>query len=94
MAPIQLIHLPVPIDRDDDAYFAPLSELRLSPDCVMALGLVHLRDGLAGTARRIAAAKRHMSSFAIATECGLSHVPRELLVDVLDLQARVSGIMK
>ena len=90
--PIQLIHLPVPIDRDDDAYFAPLCELRLAPQCVMALGLVHLRDGLAGNRRRIAAAQRHLPRFAIATECGLSHVPRDQLLDVLALQAELAGV--
>ncbi len=29
--PIDLIHMPVPRDRDDDAYFAPLARLRLQP---------------------------------------------------------------
>src|SRR6187200_3654395 len=30
--PIQLVHMPVPRDRSDDAYFAPLAELRLKPE--------------------------------------------------------------
>jgi hypothetical protein len=30
--PIQWIHMPVPRDRDDEAYFAPLRDLRLSPE--------------------------------------------------------------
>jgi hypothetical protein len=90
--PIDLIHLPVPIARDDDAYFAPLADLRMDPGCTMALGLVHLRDGVAGTERRMAAAERHLPHFAIATECGLSHVPRDQVIDVLELQATLAGV--
>lgn len=90
--PIQLIHLPVPIDRDDEAYFVPLADLKLRPGSRMALGLVHLRDGVEGTQRRMAMARRFLSDFAIATECGLSHVPREQIVAVLELQAQLAGV--
>ena len=31
---IQLIHMPAPRDRDDDAYFAPLARLRLKPETI------------------------------------------------------------
>jgi hypothetical protein len=91
--PIQLIHLPVPIDRDDDAYFAPLADLALLPQSTMALGLVHLSDGIDGARRRIAVARRYLPDFAIATECGLSHVPRDRIEEVLALQARVAGVL-
>ena len=47
--PIQLIHMPVPRDRSDDAYFAPLSELRLKRGTELSLGLVHFTDGVAQT---------------------------------------------
>ena len=52
--PIQLIHMPVPRDRSDDAYFAPLSRLRVAPGMELSLGLVHYTDGLAGTRQRLA----------------------------------------
>jgi hypothetical protein len=51
--PINLIHMPVPRDRSDDAYFAPLKTLKLRPETTFALGLVHHTDGLDGTARRM-----------------------------------------
>jgi hypothetical protein len=89
--PIQLIHLPVPIARDDDAYFAPLRELATGPEMVIALGLVHLRDGIAGAQRRIAAAKKHLARFALGTECGLSHVGKDNLVPVLQLHAEIAA---
>ena len=40
--PIQLIHMPVPRDRSDDAYFEPLKRLTLKPRRTrLCLGLVH-----------------------------------------------------
>src|SRR3546814_18379708 len=45
---IDWFHLPVPIARDDDAYFKPLSVLKTSPDTQIYLGLAHVRDGREG----------------------------------------------
>ncbi len=47
--PIQLIHMPVPRNRSDDAYFAPLQRLKLRPETELCLGLVHYTDGIEGT---------------------------------------------
>jgi hypothetical protein len=69
--PISYIHMPVPIDRGDDAYFAPLRELRLSPGTELYLGLVHA-DGVDATNQRIAAAAKYCGDFGIATECGIA----------------------
>jgi hypothetical protein len=69
--PLSWIHLPVPLSRDDDAYFAPLNGLRLSPETELFLGLVHL-DGVVGTKRRMAAAGKFVKNFGIATECGFA----------------------
>ena len=35
--PIQMVHMPVPRDRDDDAYFAPLRRLSLAPETLLCL---------------------------------------------------------
>jgi methionine synthase II (cobalamin-independent) len=74
---IEWVHIPVPIERDDDAYFTPLDELRLPPETELYLGLVHFRDGVEGARRRIATAKRHAPSFGVATECGMGRRPPE-----------------
>ena len=42
--PIQFFHLPVPKPRIDDAYFAPLENLRLPAETELYLGLVHHGD--------------------------------------------------
>lgn len=90
---VDWVHVPVPIERDDDAFFAPLAELRLPHDTELYLGLVHFEDGLEGTQRRIAAAARVVVGFGVATECGLGRIPREEVVPTLDIhrEARVPG---
>jgi hypothetical protein len=64
------IHMPVPRNRSDDAYFAPLADLRLG-DGKLMIGLVHLTDGTEGSLKRLAAFRRHYQGAAgVATECG------------------------
>ena len=47
--PITQVHMPVPRDRSDATYFAPLRRLKLDPGTRLCLGLVHYTDGLEGT---------------------------------------------
>ena len=85
--PIALIHMPVPRDRSDDAYFAPLKALRLRPETELSLGLVHYTDGLAGTRRRLAAAEKFVPDFSIATECGFGRRPPATIPELLRIHA-------
>ena len=87
---IDWLHLPVPIARRDDAYFAPLKNLKLDPATELYLGLLHLDDGVAGARARIAAAKRHVERFGIAAECGLGRVPAERVGGWLGLHAEAA----
>ena len=66
---MDLPHLPVPKDRTDDAYFAPLGDLSLPAETALYLGLIHHADA-AGDRARIAAAHKVVSRFGVATECG------------------------
>ena len=70
--PIAWMHMPVPINRTDDAFFAPLEKLQLAPSTELYLGLVHAKDGAEGARTRIAAARRHVERFGVASECGIS----------------------
>ena len=79
---IDWIHMPVPKERDDEAYFAPLADLRLKPGCELYLGLVHTTGGIAGTRRRIAAAETVVRDFGIATECGFGRRPPDTIPDL------------
>jgi hypothetical protein len=87
--PVTWIHLPVPINRTDDAYFAPLCEL-LNRDVEVFLGLIHLHDGVKGSLKRAEVARRYLQRFGVATECGLGRRPRETLAAVLDIHREVA----
>jgi hypothetical protein len=94
--PINWVHMPVPIERDDDAYFAPLRQLALRPETELYLGLVHYRDGIEGASRRIATALRFAPEFGVATECGMARRPgdrggsRDTLPQLLGTHAAVA----
>jgi hypothetical protein len=89
--PIQFFHMPVPKDRTDDAYFAPLENLRLSPDTELYLGLIH-HDDAAGDAQRLAAARRHARVDGVATECGMARGDPARLPALLAAHVRAAQI--
>jgi hypothetical protein len=66
---MDFLHLPVPKDRTDDAYFAPLVDLSLPAESTLYLGLIHHAD-TQGDRARIDAAGKVIHRFGIATECG------------------------
>jgi len=88
---IQLVHMPVPRDRSDDAYFAPLSELRLKRGTELSLGLVHFTDGVAGTRKRLSTAELHVRDFSIATECGFGRRDPKTIPELLRIHAEIAG---
>src|SRR5215510_1811080 len=86
------IHMPVPIERIDDAFHRPFGELALASGTELYLGVVHAKDGVAGTRARIAAASRYVPRFGIATECGMARARTEATVrSLLDVHAKVCG---
>ena len=82
---IELIHMPVPRDRSDAAYFAPLRRLELAPETGLALGLVHYTDGLEGTKRRMDTARQFVSDYTVGTECGFGRRAPETIPSLLRL---------
>jgi hypothetical protein len=87
--PIDYIHMPVPSDRVDDAYYRPLVDLRLDARTRLFLGLVHDSDGVEGTRRRIAVAEKYALDFGIATECGFGRRPPETIPGLLRVHTEV-----
>jgi len=78
------IHMPVPVERSDDAFHRPFADLKLADGTELFLGLVHAKDGVAGTRARLAAARRHVpKTFGIATECGMARARSEETVRTL-----------
>ena len=89
--PLTWIHMPVPERRDDDGWFAPMRELRLAPETELYLGLLHPSDRDEGALRRIAAARRHVARFGVATECGWGRGSAEAVMGLLELHRGVSA---
>src|ERR1700733_2933717 len=90
--PINWVHMPVPRGRDDEAYFAPLKNLRVKPEMRLFLGLVHLFDGIEGGRRRAAAARTVYPDFGVATECGMGRRPPESIPALLDLHLEIAHL--
>lgn len=65
---VHFIHVPVP-RHANDAFFAPLRDWRLPPGTQLYLGLLQYEDAT-GNQARIAAARRFVSKFGVAAECG------------------------
>ena len=83
------LHLPVPIERDDDAYYEPLAGLEY--DGELYVGLVHREDGVEGARRRIAVAQRFVPTFGVATECGIGRAPEGTTEGILRTPAEVAA---
>jgi methionine synthase II (cobalamin-independent) len=90
--PIQWIHLPVPKDRTDEAYFAPLKELKRAPGAELYLGCVHFGD-LEGTRERVRRAKEVLGhgDFRVGTECGMGRTPKEEFEGIVGILKEVGG---
>ncbi len=88
--PIQLIHMPVPRDRSDDAYFAPLKNLAVAPDTEICLGLVHHTGGIEGVKKRLATARKYLKNFAIGTECGMGRRDPATIPELLKIHREAS----
>jgi hypothetical protein len=90
--PINLIHMPVPRDRSDDAYYAPLRGLDPARETEISLGLVHLTGGIEGTKRRLATARKYVSGFSISTECGFGRRKPETIAELLRVHAEAAAL--
>jgi hypothetical protein len=80
---LDFIHMPVPRDRSDDAYFLPLQNLQLASATRLILGLVHYTDGVEGSRKRMAVAARYTKDFDMATECGFGRRDPATIPDLL-----------
>lgn len=89
--PVAYIHMPVALSRATDEYFAPLKDLKLPPGTELYLGLIHATDGAEGARKRIALARKYVSDFGVATECGFARARKpDLVHKLLDIHAAVA----
>lgn len=86
---LDFLHMPVPIERDDDAYFAPLSGLNRPAGLAVYLGLIHDRDGADGALRRHRTAARHIADFGVSTECGFGRMSADAVPGIMATHEQV-----
>jgi hypothetical protein len=67
------------LDRSDDAFFAPLKELKPRGARVY-LGAIH---GMANFEERIATARKYLPEFGLGAYCGFGRLPAAELPNVL-----------
>jgi hypothetical protein len=75
---VDWVHLPV-LDRDDDAFFTPLSNLQLASARIY-LGAVHNMEGYE---KRIATARKYLPDFGVGGYCGFGRHSQSELPGVL-----------
>jgi hypothetical protein len=90
---VHLVHLPVPLRHEDDAFFRGLAGLHLPFVTRLCLGLVHLSDGLEGARRRIKLARAHFDDFAIGARSGFAARATDTIRPFLALHAEVADDM-
>ena len=91
--PIQLIHMPVPRDRADDAYFEPLRAAEAAAGD-RAVPRAWCTTPTASTARGGASPRRRSTSqdFSIATECGFGRREPETIPELLRIHAAIADL--
>ena len=86
------IHMPVPRNRADDAYFEPLRKLKLRAETQLCLGLVHHTDGVEGCTKRLATARKYVTNFSVGTECGFGRRDPKTIPELLRIHAKVAEL--
>ena len=88
------LHMPVPVERDDESYYEALPGLDKSMITEIYLGLVHDSDGVSGTNKRINTASRFLPEFGVATECGMGRCDPKRVPGLLQIHADVANPVK
>ena len=66
---VDFFHIPVPKNRTDQAFYAPLKAWKRPANAKLYLGLLH-HDDDAGDKARIATAHQYVDDFGLSAECG------------------------
>jgi len=90
---VDFIHMPVPKERTDDAFYAPLEQLKIG-DTKMYLGIVHHDDEPGGFEKRLHAARQHLDDFGVGSVCGYGRRPESELPAVLEAHRQAAAAMR
>ena len=69
-----------------------LGRHKTKPQTELCLGLVHYTDGVDGSKRRLATARKYATNFSIATECGFGRRPPETISGLLRIHAETAEL--
>ncbi len=87
------IHMPVPRDRSDDGYFAPLARAEAaSRDRTVASASCTTPTASPARGARLKTAERHVQDFSIATECGFGRRDPATIPELLRIHAEVGSL--
>lgn len=86
--PIDWMHIPV-LDRTDDAFFAPLAQLR-PQGARIYLGVIHHMERYAA---RVAAARKYCKDFGVAAYCGFGRLSPGEMPQVLADHLRAAELL-
>ena len=87
---LDYVHMPVPPERDDDAYFAPLADLKPARTKIY-IGVVHLSDGVEGARKRLATFRHYFKGDAgVATECGWGRRKPDTVPALMEIHREVA----
>ena len=89
---VDFIHIPVP-KHADDAFFAPMRAWSNRKDARLYLGLLQ-HDDETGDNRRIAAARRVVTDFGIAAECGFGRTDPASMPVILASHRRAAAYLQ
>lgn len=86
---VDFIHLTVPVQRTDDAYFKPLTELK-ADDTKVFMGVVNV-DGADASYKRLQAARKYLPDCGVAAECGFGREPIEKIPGLLAIHKEIAA---
>lgn len=90
--PLSYIHYPIPRSWLDAENFKAFTKLNLNRKTKIFLGLLHQTDGLEGAEKRIAAARKYLPNFGLATSCGLGRRKPADLPAIFQLHKDAAGL--
>ena len=88
---VDFLHIPVPKDRSDPAYFTPLRAF--TGNTRVYLGLIH-HDDAEGDLQRIRVAREHVQEFGISTECGWGRADPKRVPDLLVSHRKAADLLQ
>ena len=87
---VNFFHMPVPVNRTDEAFFSPLLKFSQAKYTELYLGLVHDAETIVENRVRMEMAANFVPTFGISTECGLGRTEPEIIPGLLALHAKLA----